>query len=361
MEITDDAQKVQLPKMGNDKTETQTARPTDGKTVPALRNENGRVSDCESPSYKAEERAPAHLAPQTDEAEDDKDGRLPSRDLVPESLRGLTWCHTCKLVTDNYHEHGDGGIDPLTLRKLGLTWCAGCRGVVLIPHTHSENASKRKARPSPSASSPNERKRAKPTGAESDAGSMGSTIPYPPAPSKTSSNSTIAYSPAPSNESSDEEEPPPDEEMGEGGKNFVCIPPPNSERTPSGNMHSTPPRSKTRSEALTPLMWNPTFRAETPEILTTQAWKRAGERRPGAQDPRIPEHAAEENGSCCSYHYKSIKGFATIDGATYALGEQEGRKELPDLDARILLATNDTEGGSPHPLQGLIGAMMMDI
>ena len=101
------------------------------------------------------------------------------------------------------------------------------------------NASKRKARPSPSASSPNERKRAKPTGAESDAGSMGSTIPYPPAPSKTSSNSTIAYSPAPSNESSDEEEPLPKKKWGRGEKTLsvslrltlnelpqeICIPP----------------------------------------------------------------------------------------------------------------------------------------
>ena len=171
----------------------------------------------------AEERAPAHLAPQTNEAEDDKDGRLPSRDLVPESLRGLTWCHTCKLVTDNYHEHGDGGIDPLTLRKLGLTWCAGCRGVVLIPHTHSENASKRKARPSPSASSPNERKRAKHRGGER-CWLYGLDDTLPPSPSKTSSNSTIDYSPAPSNESSDEEEPPPDEEMGGGGKKLCLYP-----------------------------------------------------------------------------------------------------------------------------------------
>ena len=64
-------------------------------------------------------------------------------------------------------------------------------------------------------------------------------------------------------------------------------------------------------------MWNPTFRAETPEILTTQAWKRAEERRPGAQDPD-PRACSGGNGSCCSYHYKSIKEFATIDGATYA-------------------------------------------
>ena len=99
-------------------------------------------------------------------------------------------------------------------------------------------------------------------------------------------------------------------------------------------------------------------------MLTGQSWRMAGERMTGSQDPRVPPHSPDEGGSCCSFHYKAFKGFAIVDGATYALGEREGREECASLDAKIeaynLMATNEKEGGSPHPLQGLIGAQMTE-
>lgn len=84
----------------------------------------------------------------------------------------------------------------------------------------------------------------------------------------------------------------------------------------------------------------------------------------GTQDPRIQPHSPDERGSCCSFHYKAIKGFVTVDGQNHALGEREGRELISSLDAQIeahnLMATNEKERGSPHPLQGLTGALMTE-
>ena len=74
-------------------------------------------------------------------------------------------------------------------------------------------------------------------------------------------------------------------------------------------------------------------------MLTGQSWRMAGERMPGSQDPRVPPHSPDEGGSCCSFHYKAFKGFAVVDGATYALGEREGREECASLGAKIEVTT----------------------
>ena len=129
----------------------------------------------------------------------------------------------------------------------------------------------------------------------------------------------------------------------------ACIPP------PGGTLLETLRDNLPIRKPDTPLMMSGTV--ETPEMTSKGAWRLAETREPEKEEESL-DHSVEQEGKCCSYHWKKL-GFTRFDGQEFPLGAQEGRRTYPDVDALVELG-NLTEGGSPLPLAGILGAMELE-